>query len=152
MTDDVREETADTEKENVVTEPDSKAEEKAPKQEKKSDKEKSKEEKKFKAECEKHQKELDKLHKELEEQKDKYLRMMAEYDNFRRRAAKERESVYSDAYCDALEAVLPVIDNLERAASYADADAQRCGIHAARGGTTPDAGAFARIADRRACA
>ena len=45
--------------------------------------------------------------KEIEELNDKYLRLYAEYDNFRRRAAKEREGVYTDAYCDALEAVLP---------------------------------------------
>jgi len=57
----------------------------------------------------------------LAEEKDKYLRMAAEYDNYRRRAAKERETVYSDAYADALTQILPVIDNLERAAGFGDA-------------------------------
>ena len=57
----------------------------------------------------------------LAEEKDKYLRMAAEYDNYRRRAAKERETVYSDAYADALMQILPVIDNLERAAGFGDA-------------------------------
>lgn len=83
---------------------------------------KEKSDKKLKAELEKKSKELEELGKELEEQKDKYLRMMAEYDNFRRRSAKERDAAYTDAYCGALEAVLPVIDNLERAASYEGSD------------------------------
>jgi len=83
---------------------------------------KEKGEKKLKAEIEKQKKEIEKLLSEIEEQKDKYLRMMAEYNNFRTRSAKEREGIYADAYCDALEAVLPVIDNLERAAAYGDSD------------------------------
>lgn len=55
------------------------------------------------------------------ELEDRYLRMIAEYDNFRRRSAKERESAYTDAYADALKEILPVIDNLERALTFADA-------------------------------
>ena len=51
------------------------------------------------------------------EKDDKYLRMMAEYDNFRRRSAKERETVYTDATFDVLRDLLPVVDNLERAAA-----------------------------------
>lgn len=64
--------------------------------------------------------ELEKISAELAETKDKYLRTAAEYDNFRRRSAKEREGVYADAYADALAAILPVLDNLERAAAYSD--------------------------------
>lgn len=86
--------------------------EKSKKEEKKSAKDKAK-------------KQIEALENELAEQKDKYLRMMAEYDNFRRRAAKEREGVYTDAYCDALEAVLPVMDNLELAARYSGGDAEK---------------------------
>ncbi len=85
---------------------------------------KSKKEEK-KASKDKAKKQIEALESELAEQKDKYLRMMAEYDNFRRRAAKERESVYTDAYCDALEAVLPVMDNLELAARYSGGDAEK---------------------------
>ena len=59
---------------------------------------------------------------ELDEANDKYMRMIAEYDNFRRRTAKEKESTYSEAYADALGELFPVIDNLERAASYKDAE------------------------------
>ena len=63
---------------------------------------------------------LEKAQGELAEVNDKYLRCAAEYDNFRRRSAKEREGIYADAYADALSAILPVIDNLERAAAYRD--------------------------------
>ena len=62
--------------------------------------------------------ELDKLRAELADEQEKYMRLYAEYDNFRRRSAKEREGVYTEAYCDALEQILPVIDNLERAVQY----------------------------------
>ena len=59
---------------------------------------------------------------ELSEQKDKYLRLMAEYDNFRRRSQKEKEGIYSDAYGEALKALLPVADNLELAVRYSEGD------------------------------
>ena len=62
--------------------------------------------------------ELEKLRAELVGEQEKYMRLYAEYDNFRRRSAKEREGVYAEAYCDALEQILPVIDNLERAVQY----------------------------------
>ena len=41
--------------------------------------------------------------------------MMAEYDNFRKRSAKEKESVYADAYADCIANLLTILDNLERA-------------------------------------
>lgn len=56
-----------------------------------------------------------KLEKELLEQKDKYLRLMAEYDNFRKRSAKERLELSTNAKGDALAEILPVFDNFERA-------------------------------------
>ena len=65
---------------------------------------------------------------EIKELNDKYLRLAAEYDNFRRRSAKEREGIYSDAYADAMAAIMPVIDNLERAAMYSDAEKVRAGL------------------------
>lgn len=65
---------------------------------------------------------LEKAKAELAELNDKYLRVCAEYDNFRKRSAKEREGVYTDAYSDALKEVLPVIDNLERASQYSEPD------------------------------
>lgn len=66
--------------------------------------------------------ELDAKAQELSEQNDKYMRMMAEYDNFRKRSAKEREGTYADAYADALASILPIIDNLERAVGVTEAD------------------------------
>jgi len=52
---------------------------------------------------------------ELSAEKDKYLRLAAEYDNFRKRSAKEREMIYSSARTDVISKLLPVYDNLERA-------------------------------------
>ncbi|MBQ4065348.1 MAG: nucleotide exchange factor GrpE [Clostridia bacterium] len=63
-----------------------------------------------------------------EETNEKYVRMLAEYDNFRKRTAKEREGIYADAYADALAAILPVIDNLERAAGCDDAEGLKKGL------------------------
>ena len=53
---------------------------------------------------------------------DKYLRMAAEYENFRKRSAKERENVYAEACADCISALLPILDNLERAAQYKNDD------------------------------
>ena len=55
--------------------------------------------------------------KELSEQQDKFLRLAAEYDNYRKRTAKEKEGIYADAKIETLTAMLPVYDNLERALS-----------------------------------
>ena len=48
-------------------------------------------------------------------EQEKYLRLAAEYDNFRKRSAKEREMIYSSARIDVITKLLPVYDNLERA-------------------------------------
>lgn len=53
---------------------------------------------------------------------DKYLRLCAEYDNFRRRSQKEKESLYGDVKADTLLKFLPVYDNLVRALSAATED------------------------------
>lgn len=55
---------------------------------------------------------------EAESANDKYLRVCAEYDNFRKRSQKEREGIYADAAADSLKELLPLIDNLERATQY----------------------------------
>lgn len=62
--------------------------------------------------------EIMKLKEELDAANDKYLRMLAEYDNFRRRSQSEKEAIYSDACSDTIDAILPVIDNLEMALKY----------------------------------
>ena len=72
--------------------------------------------------------ELEKAKAELSAMNDKYLRMIAEYDNFRKRSAKERDGAYADAYTDALSAILPVIDNLERALMFAEGEALTEGV------------------------
>ena len=59
--------------------------------------------------------ELEALKTELDEKESKYLRLAAEYDNFRKRSQKEKESIYADAKSDAVLAFLPVYDNLDRA-------------------------------------
>ncbi len=68
------------------------------------------------------QKQLDAKTEECAALNDKYLRMAAEYENFRKRSAKEREAVYNEACADCIEALLPILDNLERAAQYKDND------------------------------
>ena len=52
---------------------------------------------------------------ELAAEREKYLRLAAEYDNYRKRSIKEREMIYADARSDAITRLLPVYDNLERA-------------------------------------
>lgn len=59
---------------------------------------------------------------EKKELEDRYLRLMAEYDNYRRRTQKERENIYPDAVADTLKELLPVLDNLQRALDTPCAD------------------------------
>jgi len=53
---------------------------------------------------------------------DAYLRLAADYDNFRKRNAKEREQLYAAGKADAVAQLLPVYDNLERALNQETAD------------------------------
>ena len=78
--------------------------------------------KKAEAEAEKLAAENKALAEQLAEANDKYMRLYAEYDNFRRRSQKEKEGIYTDAYVDALTKILPILDNLERAAQYGGED------------------------------
>lgn len=60
---------------------------------------------------------------------DKYLRICAEYDNFRKRSQRERDSLYADIKADTLKKFLPVYDNLVRALEQPTADeAYRRGV------------------------
>ena len=69
------------------------------------------------------------LEEELRAEQDKYLRLLAEYDNFRRRSAKERENIYTDVRCETLKKFLPVYDSLSRAlAQTPEDDACRKGL------------------------
>lgn len=66
--------------------------------------------------------ELEALKTALAEQENQYLRLAAEYDNFRRRSMREKSAAYADAQADAALAFLPVYDNLERALKQETAD------------------------------
>ena len=58
---------------------------------------------------------LDPWEEKYNAEHDAYLRLAAEFDNFRKRTAKEKEQLYMNGRCDAVEKLLPVYDNLERA-------------------------------------
>ena len=79
-------------------------------------------------ELEKANKKISELEGKCKETNDKYLRIMAEYDNFRKRTAKERDGIYKDAYSDAIKQILPLIDNMERASVYANGEELAKGV------------------------
>ena len=74
------------------------------------------------AEVETEPSEEEKLRKELADTKDLYLRTVAEYDNFRKRTAKEKIEIYGDATLKAVSEILSVIDNFERALAVETSD------------------------------
>ena len=57
--------------------------------------------------------------KQLDSVKEQFVRLTAEYDNYRKRTAKEKDNIYQDAKADTVKAFLAVYDNLERAANSA---------------------------------
>ena len=61
---------------------------------------------------------------ELANQKQTYLRVLAEYDNFRKRSANEKTMVYGNAVSDTVGAILPIADNIDRALAQKNADAE----------------------------
>ncbi len=67
-------------------------------------------------------KENEEVIKELSDLKDKYQRLAAEYDNFRKRTQKEKADIYPDAMVAAIKEFLPMADNFERAASAETTD------------------------------
>lgn len=66
--------------------------------------------------------ELEQARKALAAEHDKYLRLAAEYDNFRKRSIKEKDARYADAKADTVAKFLPVYDNLERALANETSD------------------------------
>lgn len=66
--------------------------------------------------------ELAKAKEELEDIKDRHTRLIAEFDNLKKRSAKEREGLYASIMGDIISALLPVIDNLEKAAEAKSKD------------------------------
>ncbi|MBE7050480.1 MAG: nucleotide exchange factor GrpE [Ruminococcaceae bacterium] len=85
-----------------------------------------KEQAKTKSKSKKQDKALLEKEKEIAELKDTYLRLLAEYDNFKKRTQKEKEAIYIDSVGDTVMALLPVIDNFERAlASFSDEEKEK---------------------------
>ena len=115
--------------EEVIEEkPEAQTEEKAgtPKEEKK---EKAKKEKAEKKKEEKAAPQEDKKPEAPQAQSDAYLRLLAEYDNYRKRSQREKDSLYADIKADTLLKFLPVYDNLVRALNQPTEDeAYRKGI------------------------
>jgi len=67
--------------------------------------------------------EVDPWEEKYNAEHDSYLRLAADYDNFRKRTAKEKEQLYGNGKADAVEKLLPVYDNLERALNQPTEDA-----------------------------
>lgn len=98
------------------------------KEDKKASKADKKAQKKLEIELEELKKKNAELESEVAFEKDRALRIAAEYENFRRRSKSERESVYGDAYADAILKILPIIDNLERAEGFESAEDVASGV------------------------
>ena len=60
---------------------------------------------------------------DYDELEDRYKRILAEFENFKKRSSKERESLYNSILSDIVEVILPVVDNLENAAKVETKDA-----------------------------
>ena len=71
-----------------------------------------------KTELETVKEELEALKAEKDELYDKYLRTLAEYDNFRKRSQREKDAIYGDATAESVKKLLPVLDSFERALNY----------------------------------
>ncbi len=97
-----------------------------------SDGKKSRKNRKQRKEDEAREKEIEELKAQLDEQKDRYLRLSAEFDNYRKRTLKERSDMLKTVNGDTLSGMLPVLDDLERAMQSmqkaTDVDAVREGV------------------------
>ncbi len=97
-----------------------------------SDGKKSRKNRKQRKEDEAREKEIEELKAQVEEQKDRYLRLSAEFDNYRKRTLKERSDMLKTVNGDTLSGMLPVLDDLERAMQSmqkaTDVDAVREGV------------------------
>ena len=96
------------------------------------DSKKSKKSRRQRREDEAKDKEIEELKAQVEEQKDRYLRLSAEFDNYRKRTLKERSDMLKTVNGDTLSGMLPVLDDLERAMQSmqkaTDVDAVREGV------------------------
>ena len=118
----------DKEKNGTSSAAEEEAKAEAPQPEAETKKEDKKEEKKAKKEKKEEPKEPD-YKAELNGANDRYLRLLAEYDNYRKRSQKEKDSLYGDIRADVVSKFLPVYDNLERALKTSTEDeAYRKGV------------------------
>ncbi len=79
--------------------------------------------------------ELELARADLAKEHDQYLRLAAEYDNFRKRSQKEKDNIYRDAQADTIGKFLSVFDNLERAAEqHTEDEAYKKGVEMTLGG------------------
>ncbi len=101
------------------TTPDAASSSEEPAAEKQEEKSKEKEKKKKKKDL---QEELAQRESALAEQKDQYLRLMAEYQNYRNRTTEEKKKIYGDAKADCVLELLTVMDTFERALAAECAD------------------------------
>ncbi|MBQ6263678.1 MAG: nucleotide exchange factor GrpE [Clostridia bacterium] len=83
---------------------------------------KNEESKKLRSKLDAAEKKIKELEGAAAENDDRYKRVLAEYDNFRKRSQKEKETVYSDGVSDAVMGLVPVFDNLMYAEKYTGAD------------------------------
>ena len=121
---------ADKEKNETSPAEEEVKEEAAPEEPAESEKEKKKEDKKAKKEKKEEPKPQEPDYKaELNGANDRYLRLLAEYDNYRKRSQKEKDSLYGDIRADVVSKFLPVYDNLARALAQSTEDeAYRKGV------------------------
>ncbi len=115
-------------KNEEINETEAEAASESEKQQAKSDKKDKKAQKKLEEELTGLKEENERLNLALAEEKDRALRIAAEYENFRRRTKAEHEGIYADAYIDAVNQILPIIDNLERAESFGDSEEVKAGV------------------------
>ena len=79
-------------------------------------------EKKKKEKKSKDKEALEKLQAEFDEYKKAHLRVLAEYDNYRKRTANEKLQTYGNAVSDTVQAILPIADNIDRALAFENTD------------------------------
>ncbi|MGM9747431.1 MAG: nucleotide exchange factor GrpE [Candidatus Cryptobacteroides sp.] len=112
---------ANTEDKNIEQEmpqtetPENIAEETVEATEVKEDKKESKKEKKERKKVEDLEKQIEALNESIKKEKDDYLRLMAEFDNFRRRTSQEKLDLVNTASEDTIKGLLPILDDFERA-------------------------------------
>ncbi len=116
MEENEKETSAEKEEEPLEESPGEKSEEKA--------EDKNKKKKSAKEKTAELSEKLSALQTELDDFKDQHLRVLAEYDNFRKRTLNEKTAIYNNAVSDTVQTILPIADNIERALSLENSSAE----------------------------